>query len=251
MAENTSDSRLCVACATELNDHANVCPACHVDQRKKYRNLKRIVGVFSGVSVILGVITIAVSLYPNAVRFLFPEEKIDIYALESYKVAKEEVIAMTVVNTGNVDLFLNKVVFEAVDQESYPLVRRFVTNKWVKYGEAYIHKGLAITAVNTRSFFTPMNAERFSESYRHVGDFDNHKYCFKIVVLDDEFDDKGRVPIKISSIPVEATLYYSSKDRDSVEKFKSNKKLRGQIFFREVKVCKDWIKKEKLTIGPR
>jgi len=107
-SDNASPT-LCIACASKINNAANICPHCHVDQRNNYRNIKRIVTFFSALSVVLGVITIAISLYPDATRFLFPKEKIDVYALESTYVGKEEVLEMTAINTGNVDLFLNKV----------------------------------------------------------------------------------------------------------------------------------------------
>lgn len=239
---NTPSPRLCVACAAELHETAKSCPNCHTDQRKIVRNIKRVVTVFSGISVVFGVITIAISLYPNAIRILFPNQKIDLYELKTHYVGKEELLEMTVINTGNIDLFLNKVVFEPIDKEKYPLKRRFVTNKWVKHGEAFIHRGKAITAVNFKHYFTPMNAERFLESYRDLEGFNKHKYCFRMVALDNEFDDTGRIPVKLSTIPIKATLFYSSIDRRKVEKFMSSKDLKGQIFLRESSSCKDWVK---------
>jgi len=87
-----------------------------------------------------------------------------------------------------------------------------------------------------------MKAERFLESYKNRKNFDSHKYCFKIVVLDNEFDDTGRILTMPSTTPVQATIYYSTKDRKDVVPFESEKNIQGQIFFRESALCKQWVK---------
>lgn len=242
MNDANPTSRFCTACGQELTPNARLCPACRTDQRTIYRRVKAVLSIFSAFSVVLGVITIAISLFPSAHRTLFPRQHVEVYTVDSSFVEKTETLEMTVVNRGNVDVFLSKVVFHPADSELYPLLPRgFVTNKWLKSGEAYIHVGKPTTAVNLRSYWARITPKALRKAVNWKG-FKEKRYCYKLTPLDTDRGDTGKTPIK-ESIPIRTMVHYSvNKAEEQVVEEESARKFSGEIFESGHRTCQEWRK---------
>ena len=244
----------CIACATSIHITAKICPECLTDQRTKQRRLKKTIAAFSGVSVVLGVITIAVSLFPNAYKLINPKLDFDIYSVDASFVSKLEILEMTMFNKGNVDVFVSKVIFKAIDKDKYPINDRlFITNKWVKGNEAFVYSGSPTTARNLLEDWMHVQGGWFDKISKARG-FKENQECFKIVTLDKDIGDTGQTPLP-HFIPIEAFIYYSSKDSTKVSIKKSRKNLGGQIFQKTTGDCRVWFESlktvDKTKIGTK
>lgn len=224
---------LCVACASEISGKARICPHCHVDQRTWWRSLKRATAAFSGVSVVFGVITIAISLLPKAYETLFYVEKVDVFTVKP-KVSRGRGI-VTFVNKGLGNVFVNEARFEPVDTETYPIkAKNIVVNRWVNRGEV-LSFPFSRTPFPGSSIISPSG---FSKRLKEFGSEYHQKFrgCFKLEVLDKAFRDPGISPIvssAIESIPVKTLISYSSMKSKGVRRIEAAKQLEAHILFNE------------------
>ena len=219
----------CISCASKIDKEAKVCPHCSTYQRRTQRILYKTISTFSAASVVLGVITIAISLFPQAYDSLFYHESLDIFTIKPRVTNGRGVI--TFVNTGIGDLYINEVQFEVANKEKYPIKsKNIIVNRWVKKSEV-----LSYTFIRKEkpfwSYITPSGFEKRYEKYK---DQYREKYinCFMLEIIDSEFNDEG-VASSLNNISVISKIFYSSSSSRGMKTIVAEKNLSAKIRFFE------------------
>ncbi|MEM1276517.1 MAG: zinc ribbon domain-containing protein [Pseudomonadota bacterium] len=130
-------TRICVACASEIDARATLCPHCGTRQEPIKRWAVRIAAILSALSVLLSVITVGVSLFPTAWIALFPEEKARLYDLSFNRADFRRTQArFSVANYGNQDLYINRFRLMPSNPELAKLNNlNFAVGEWLRVAE--------------------------------------------------------------------------------------------------------------------
>lgn len=227
----------CKTCFSEINERASKCPVCLTDQSDFLRSAKRVskyVGVFGA---IVSFVVAVYPLYPLINSAWFPNPSIEVFSIET-KLKDKSLSKVSLLNDGNVDIFINKIEFRS-NQEEFKFIRSQTIefNEWIKTG-----------GISVRRFARP-RADSNKWSYLTIGGYKKRlalvvknkkseyaKACFQLKVYDKDFN-QSPLPGIIDLIPVEGETYYSSTKKRKVETLKSNHIFWSLIGFYESTKC--------------
>jgi len=222
----------CSLCRTKISTFAKICSVCGSHQNEKVRSLRKIVAFFSAASVILGVLVLAVSNFPSAVKTIFPKNEVDIYSIETISAGKSTEV--TFVNSGNTDIFLSKVTYEVPGITNKIGSYSQLVNRWLKPKELFTFRTHKRTVNDQVTYSQIVGPKRVME----IDSEENEKkikYCYGLAYLSSDINEVPIIHKKIDEVDVHATIKFSSSD-GSISEFKSKKKISGLIGVR--KGCK-------------
>ena len=220
----------CHACAEDIRPGARICPQCGVDQRPVWRAIKRGVATLSALSVLLGVITIAISLAPQAWNTIAYREAVDIY---SYKpLSSDGRSTITLINTGRADLFINEISLKPKDEKAFTVThRKIVINRWLKIGETITYRPRGETPGASS-----LSAERYADYISRLStQTDKGRRCFGLRPFDQEFSERAfpELPTPPLTIDLVTSVRYGTKASTTLTEIAPKKELRAGIIFRQ------------------
>ncbi len=193
---------------------ARICPHCGTRQSPWSRWALRIVGVLSAASVLLSLITVAVSFFPQAWVELFPKEEVRLLevAFDSLDIGQRKQARTRLANLGNQDLFIIRVRLEPADKALAEVPSyNYLVNEWLRVSE----NRLILNKHDPRGgeyFKVPV--ARFPDRYRELAEA-KIKNCFVALVHPTDLygsvsrPEDGAVG---SVFAMKAIVYYSSKE---------------------------------------
>lgn len=209
-----SYDRQCVACASSIDAQASLCPSCSTRQNPAARWAVRVGAVLSAASVLLSVITVAVSFFPSAWSAVFPQEHARLYEIGFDRAnLKRSKARVSLANYGNQDLFVARIKLEPADPDLAEITRfNYVVSEWLRVAE-------------NRTFLVPLGEKADDYSTIPVDGLPARRTRLAAVGLPDRggcftflvhsADENGPRPIpahrEVGAVfEMAATLYYSS-----------------------------------------
>ena len=203
----------CVACATTIKARARICPNCGTRQNPYGRWFVRAVAGLSAVSLLLSIVTVGISLFPSAWTALFPEEAARLYEIgfDSASLTRRQA-RFNLANTGNQDLYLNRIKLEAAAPELSDfrgLV--FVISEWLRTSE---NREFLVPLKPLGGKFSAVPVAGFAARLERLSVLAfEPRGCFRLLVHPADPDGPRPVPAHSAAkatFPMQATLFYSS-----------------------------------------
>ncbi|WP_416899346.1 MAG: hypothetical protein ACMVY4_06395 [Minwuia sp.] len=220
----------CQFCISEIHPESRICSVCGTDQRAAVRHFKRWGAILSTLSVVLGILTIAISLWPQALRALFYEEGIDIYEYVAREAPGRS--KLTFLNNGDGDLFVNEVVFEYVSDAGNRLDRTIIVNEWIRRNEVRSFYPRTVQPVS----HSTSGPKRFDAMASELGSLAEIKRCFSLMIADYAWKQRPlgfNVPPGVVDVPVTALVRASSARSKELIDFSATGDYAGFIMLAE------------------
>ncbi len=231
-----STSSTCCACGSIMTAGYDLCPECGTRQNAALRYTSYAINIFSGISVILGALTIILALYPQIIRNFNFRENLEVVSLNAWSYGGYG--NFSVVNRGDGDVFLSKFVIEMKNFD-LPFNINYLVHKTIRKGEM-MSVNFDSSPIDSSIYIDTIGPNELKEWISARGskrlESDLH-YCFDVKPFDRE---KGNFMISpvLPSHPIRITTYYYSHESDHVVAQISDTPIAATIFRKAGERCK-------------
>lgn len=233
--ESVSCSTQCVACGTEINIGFPICRVCQTHQKKSSRVVKKFITWFSGISVVLGALTVILSLYPQAKKSIYYNEDIELVSVNATMSFAPG--SLSILNRGDGDVYVSTITL-GVEGTDLPYRIVLPVQKAIKKDEIGSITFMSKKASSSK-YIKTINVEEverwINSKEPSLVDHLSSK-CFLLKPYDKK---KGSYLIDrdIEGVGVWAELEFFSLATRKVESYRSKTPIEGLLFLRSTTDC--------------
>jgi hypothetical protein len=225
----------CIACGNDVIEGYFICTSCNTHQKPSVRTIRKVITWFSGVSIVVGALTIIASLYPQAKKAIFYTESIELVSVNATMSFAPGTLSLA--NTGDGDVYVSTLSL-SVANSPLPYRVNLSVQKAVKKNEMASVQFASKKALSSK-YIKTVNLEELSHWIKSRPPEEVDRLASKCFLLKPYDKKKGSYLIdrKVQGVPVVADIEFYSLAKKQVVTKRSETELEGLLFLNRSAAC--------------